>query len=866
MHPRGLTRCLRCQRRLPPSGECPAHGKATVIADAYEEPTTRIVAPRGWTLGPALASGATAVVHQVHRTGTDHALMKLGRRTEPELRVRFALEAEVLRSVGPPTTPALFEHGTVDEVPYLIMEYLSGETLARWMSRTGERGGVGEIVAILIRLAAALEPLHAAGYVHRDLKPENIMIGGKGVRLLDFGLVKPIRARPAHVTQDGVVVGTPHYLAPEQIKPVGTADHRIDLYSFGVIAFEMLTGQPPFVGERRALEYHHVATRPPLVSELRGMPPAIDEIVAACLAKSPDARPPSAEALRKALSAAFTEIGTLRGVMGGPEPGRDSRPLGANTVVALAWIEHADPVAVTRAVSEARGIVVRHRGAGVLAAFPAQEAESPLPTALDACRALVGERRRCVIHLATALLRRSAHGKPALYGTDLENFDRWSPAVPYTGMLLTTSAARALGDATPVPEVPGFFREGRRDRTDATDARVDPPLVGRESLIRSLTGALGSAAPVLIGISGIAGAGKTRLLRAIAERLHATGLEVIQIAGTGRFLGDRPDDERLTAALGGGETLEVALAHLGSRGAVLIVDDLPLFSPRASRAVLQARSLRRIVASEVALFEVHPGAADQIQVELPPLSYADAGVLLRSMLQPARLIPDVLVERLAIRGTGNPGLLIALARDIKRRGAIRRPLGGEEWYVAVDELDTLIAPPGPAWLASRLLEDLPVEVAPIARMSAGLGARFLAEEVTAVTTIADAASRLPLLVHERVLGERNGWYSFEDLTLQQAIYDHLLDERALVHRRALEFWLGRTDRNLAGRLARVAFHAAGAGDSVTAVACWTALARTKLLEGDAAEVQELLARCAASYAGALSPAVLAAIASLTPAS
>ena len=168
-----MTRCQRCQRRLPPNGECPEHGRPTAVAEIADlETPPRARAPLGWTLGPMLASGGTAVVYQVQRTGAPAAVMKLGRWAEHEIRARFSLEAEVLRAVGPPATPGFIEHGLVDELPYLIMEHVPGETLATWMSRTGDRGGLGEVVAILTRVAGALAGLHAAGYIHRDLKPE----------------------------------------------------------------------------------------------------------------------------------------------------------------------------------------------------------------------------------------------------------------------------------------------------------------------------------------------------------------------------------------------------------------------------------------------------------------------------------------------------------------------------------------------------------------------------------------------------------------------------------------------------------------------------------------------------------------------
>ena len=862
-----LSRCLRCQRRLPPTDECPEHGRLTAISDVPEpERPPPALAPPGWTLGSALASGGTAVVYEVQRTAAAPAVMKLARWSENEIRARFSLEAEVLRSVGAPTTPTFIEHGVLAEHPYIVMEHVPGETLAAWMARNGERGGLGEIMAILTRIAGALAGLHAAKYVHRDLKPENILIGGKGIRLLDFGLVKPMRSSAVSLTQVGSIVGTPHYLSPEAIKPGRVVDHSTDIYALGVIAFEMLTGRPPFTGERRAIEYHHLVVRPPSVCEFRSVPQVLDDLVLSCLAKQPESRPENAEALRNALSIALNSIGTMRGVVATTEPKRDSRPLGTNSPVALVWIEHADPVIVSRTVVEVNGIVVRHRGAGILAAFPGQHDGPALGAALSVCSALTGERRRCAIHLTTALVRRSAQGKVTVYGAELEHPERWIPRVPFSGIVLTRAAAAVVvGGATQIDELPGFFRESQRDRTDAADARMDPPLVGREGLIRSLMSALASSRELLVGVSGSGGSGKSRVLRAMAERLQAIGREVVIVTGQRRFLGDRSDDDRLTAALGGGDDLADALASAAARGAIVAIDDLPRFSTWVQRLVLEPPApLLRMFTSPEPMFEVAEGVVSRIVVDLPALSYADADVLLRSMLQPARLLPDALVERLAIRGTGNPGLLIGMARDIKRRGAVRRVLGGD-WYVAVDELDTLLVPPGPSWFASRLLEDLPVELAPIVRIGSGLGPRFTAEEVVAATGARDVETRLDLLVHERLFSERNRWYEFEDATLQEAIYNHALDDRQLVHRRMLQYWLATEDRNVMGRLARLAYHAAGSGEGATAAACWTALARAALRANDPTYADAILARCQGCLGGPVPAQVRDAIAMVAPA-
>ncbi|HEX7842917.1 MAG TPA: serine/threonine-protein kinase, partial [Kofleriaceae bacterium] len=280
-----MTRCPRCQRRLPPSGDCPIHGRSTgIVAEAVPPP--EVTPPPGWRIERHLATGGSAHVFVVRREDGTPAILKWGRWRERDIYLRFELEARVLRTVGAAWTAALIDCGVADGWPYILMELVAGETLAAWMARTGDRGGLGEILAVLDQLAAGLGAIHAAGIVHRDLKPENVVIGPRGVRLIDFGLARQ-PAMPG-LTQVGAVVGTVHYLAPEQVTGAAV-DHRADLYSFGVVGFEMLCGRPPFVGERRAIEYQHTLCRPPSVHELRAVPDELDQLIAACLAKQPEA-------------------------------------------------------------------------------------------------------------------------------------------------------------------------------------------------------------------------------------------------------------------------------------------------------------------------------------------------------------------------------------------------------------------------------------------------------------------------------------------------------------------------------------------------------------------------------------------------
>ncbi|HEX3758416.1 MAG TPA: hypothetical protein VHW23_06900, partial [Kofleriaceae bacterium] len=246
-------------------------------------------------------------------------------------------------------------------------------------------------------------------------------------------------------------------------------------------------------------------------------------------------------------------------------------------------------------------------------------------------------------------------------------------------------------------------------------------------------------------------------------------------------------------------------------------------------------------------------ARHRVDVALPPLAAEDAELLVRDLLRPARLVPAVLVERLVIRAGGNPGLVVALAGEITRRGAIRRQVGSDEWYVAADELDTLLAAPSPAWFAVRALEDLPGELQALARTCAALGPRFSADELAAVHG-GDAATGLAWLVRDGVLDADAGGYAFADPAVQDAIVDHLLDDAGPVHARAFRYWVERPASDAPGdaieRLTRLAFHGARAHEPLTAATCWIALSRAAHRRDELDAADDLLGRAIGCIAGA----------------
>ena len=210
---------------------------------------------------------------------------------------RFRHEARAIARITHPNICTLHDIGEDGSAIFLVMEYVEGATLARRL----EDGPLPLPLALrtAIQVADALDHAHRHGVVHRDLKPSNIMLTRDSVKLLDFGLAK-LKERDEQVTTDatksaltdaGTIVGTVPYMAPEQIEG-HEVDARTDIFSFGVVLYEMLCGRRPFAGDSRAsLMAAIVAAEPPTLSSLQPRTPAsLERLIRRCLAKDPDDR------------------------------------------------------------------------------------------------------------------------------------------------------------------------------------------------------------------------------------------------------------------------------------------------------------------------------------------------------------------------------------------------------------------------------------------------------------------------------------------------------------------------------------------------------------------------------------------------
>jgi serine/threonine protein kinase len=196
------------------------------------------------------------------------------------------------------------EHGKIDGTPFLLMDYIEGENL-KVLEALADDSLSDHVGNILLDMAQALEHVHDSGFMHLDFKPENVMVSRNvNVRLIDFDLALPIPKSPLKLSKNP---GTPSYMAPEQLRRTGI-DHRVDIFAFGVTAYELLTGSKPFPGEtpedvlRQQLDMHFLA--PP--REVNpGIPPALEKTILKCLERDPNKRHPIMNMLVLELQAAL---------------------------------------------------------------------------------------------------------------------------------------------------------------------------------------------------------------------------------------------------------------------------------------------------------------------------------------------------------------------------------------------------------------------------------------------------------------------------------------------------------------------------------------------------------------------------------
>jgi eukaryotic-like serine/threonine-protein kinase len=271
-----------------------------------------------------LGQGGMGAVHRGHDKHLDRRvavkLLQLPGGHEDELAHRFAREARIVARLEHPGAPVLYDFGTHEHRLYQVMQYIEGVTIADLVSEYGPLP-VPWAVSVAAQACAVLAAAHALSICHRDLKPTNLMLcPDGGVKVLDFGLAVLRDSDVAQFTHAGQLIGTPAYMAPEQIQR-GIAEPRSDLYALGCVLHEMLTGHQLFTGPTAYTVFERqVRERPPSIGSI---PRELDELVQVLLEKEPEKRPADAITLFGALRRFATNLPPLPGFLeSGPQPGR----------------------------------------------------------------------------------------------------------------------------------------------------------------------------------------------------------------------------------------------------------------------------------------------------------------------------------------------------------------------------------------------------------------------------------------------------------------------------------------------------------------------------------------------------------------
>jgi len=440
---------------------------------------------------------------------------------------RFAREARTAARLSHVNAVAVYDQGSTagpdGRVVFLVMELVRGRTLRDLLAER-RRLSPDEATSLLEPVLAALAAAHRAGLVHRDVKPENVLLSDDGVvKVADFGLARAVAATTA-TTQDGVVLGTAGYVAPEQVSR-GAADARTDVYSAGIVLYELLTGAPPYAGDSAiAVAHRHVHSDvPPPSWVVPSIPPALDELVLRATRREPGARPADAGAFLAELADVRADLGLRRvpapirtgrrdGSPGGSGPGTwrtvPAGSAGVPAAVSAAARADAPTVVSARAVGPARPQST--------AALPAYRAAGPGPgwhgpagpgrPARDEQRA---HRRRLVAGLvAVLLLGVAAAGAGWWYGSG-----RFVDVPPLAGLSQQQALRAAAGAGLKV-------RFGSAEHSDRVPVgqvvRTDPGAgdrIRRGAMLLVVT----SRGPAPVQVPDLVGATRDDATRALAS-------------------------------------------------------------------------------------------------------------------------------------------------------------------------------------------------------------------------------------------------------------------------------------------------------------------------------------------------------------
>lgn len=558
---------------------CPTHGAVPAPLGMFvAAPTPVVPAPAlpGYVAGDLLGQGGFGAVYRATRFDGVEVAIKVARSDQFSATDRLRLEAAALRSIGPPFVPEVFDEGKLpDGAGFVVMEFIRAPTLAEILTTAAGPLDRERFFRIAPALADLVMRSHQKGFLHGDLKPENVFVTGGGergaaspdpgslpaVRLFDFGLVRRLDiARTS--TGEELPEGTPDYMSPEQCEGGGVIDARSDIYSLGVMLYEMVTGAPPFWGKPADVQMGHRSRRPPPPSRRAIVEPTVERLILRCLAKDPARRFATAAQLEEALRAALSRAGAVAeaappspsdpavvvreptkpsgvGKSGAAEPrSTEAASTRERRVLALVFLETKSALGIVReTIATAGGELAHMAGGQVVVAFGHEVGDNPTRSALRAAQLFIdrGLGRRAYVDLGSvAITIRKADGSRRYQSPLFARKDQYPTEVDPEGTMLAIAAADVLPDVTtePIALRPAAVLVRRtEDAAEATAVRTAlPHLVGRDETLRTLLAAARTATtltaprrgtPTITTVIGEPGSGKSHLAAVLGQHLES---------------------------------------------------------------------------------------------------------------------------------------------------------------------------------------------------------------------------------------------------------------------------------------------------------------------------------------------------------